>query len=219
MSGNRRQIKTICEEICKIYEYNNNGEVKKVSDTELITLLRTQPEEGCKALLEQYTGMVLAICRRRLGGLCTAEDIEELTSDILFLFWQKRDSLSEGRGNIRALLSTMAHRRCIDYYRSNSTRLSTRTQPVEEFADYLPDDNPTPEDQAVTAERSALLMDALHRLDPQEADLIIRKYYRGETAAAIAESLGMRTGTVEMRLSRIRLKLRKILEGGGNDDV
>lgn len=219
MSGNLRQIKTICEETGKYYEYNNDGEVKNVSDAELIKLLRTQPEEGCKALLEQYTGMVLAICRRRLGGLCTAEDIEELTSDILFMFWQKRDTLSDERGNIRALLSTMAYRRCIDYYRSNSTRLSTRTQPVEEIAEFLPDENPTPEEQAVTAERSALLMDALRRLDPADADLIIRKYYRGETAAAIAETLGMRTGTVEMRLSRIRQKLRSILEGGGNDDA
>ena len=212
-------INLSCEEIDKNYEYNNNGEGKNVSDTELITLLRTHPEEGCKALLDQYTGMVLAICRRKLGGFCTAEDIEELASDILFLFWQKRDMLSEERGNIRALLSTMANRRCIDYYRSNASKMNVRTQPIEELSEFLPDANPNPEEQAVSSERKTQLMDALRRLEPQDAELIVRKYYRGETAAMIAESLGMRTGTVEMRLSRIRQKLKGFLEGGGKDDA
>jgi len=204
----------------KNIEYNiENSEVKSVSDTELITLLRTHPEEGCKALLDQYTGLVLSICRRRLGGVCTAEDIEELTSDILFFFWQKRDILSEEHGTIRALLSTMANRRCIDYYRSNATKLGIKTEPVEDMAEYLPDDCPNPEEQAVSAERKTQLIDAIKQLEPQEAELIVRKYYRGETAAMIAKSLGMRTGTVEMRLSRIRQKLKELLGGGGNDDA
>ena len=110
-----------------------------MSDTELIALLQSQPEQGCKALLEQYTGLVLAICRRKLGGICTAEDIEELSSDILFEFWKKRELLSEKKGTVRALLATMADRRCIDYYRRNAGRCAVQTVPIEELKEDLPD--------------------------------------------------------------------------------
>ncbi|MBQ8922250.1 MAG: sigma-70 family RNA polymerase sigma factor [Oscillospiraceae bacterium] len=188
-----------------------------MSDAELIALLRTQPEQGCKALLEQYTGLVLAICRRRLGGICTAEDIEELAGDILFAFWQKRDRLSEKKGSVRALLVTMADRRCIDWYRRTAGRRAVQTVPIDEMTEELPDGIQTPEEQVIGGERKKEIIRALHQLDPQEADLILRKYYRGETASEIAASLGLRTGTVEMRLSRIRAKLRGLL-GGEHDD-
>ncbi len=188
-----------------------------MSDAELIALLRTQPEQGCKALLEQYTGLVLAICRRRLGGICTAEDIEELAGDILFAFWQKRDRLSEEKGTVRALLSTTADRRCIDYYRKIAAKRAVQTVPIEELREELPDSALTPEEQTVRNERKAAMIRALKQLSPQDADLILRKYYRGETAAGIAADLGLRTGTVEMRLSRIRTKLRNLL-GGEHDD-
>lgn len=188
-----------------------------MSDAELIALLRTQPEQGCKALLEQYTGLVLAICRRRLGGICTAEDIEELAGDILFAFWQKSSRLSEEKGSVRALLATMADRRCIDYYRKTAAKRNVQTVPIEELGDTLPCSSPNPEEQLIGSERKAAVIRALQQLDPKEADLILRKYYRGETAAGIAASLGIRTGTVEMRLSRIRTKLKNLL-GGEHDD-
>ncbi len=196
----------------------SDSEVKDVSDADLISLLRSHPEQGCKALLEQYTGLVLAICRRKLGGICTAEDIEELAGDILFAFWQKRDMLSEERGSVRALLTTMAGRRCIDYYRRKAGKRNVQTVPLDDLAEEPADRMQTPEEQYVSSERKAEILRALHNLDPKEAELIVRKYYRGETAAEIAASLGIRTGTVEMRLSRIRAKLRDMLGGEADDN-
>ena len=63
-------------------------DVTGVTDAELLKLLRERPDDGCTALLREYTGLVLAIVRRRLGGctFCSAEDMEELTSDILFSY-------------------------------------------------------------------------------------------------------------------------------------
>ena len=66
------------------------------------------------------------------------------------------------------------------------------------------------------AEQKQLLLTAIHGLSESDQELLIRKYYCGETAAEIAGSLSLRTGTVEMRLSRARQKLRAMIGGAEN---
>lgn len=185
-----------------------------VTDAELLKLLRERPEEGCTALLRQYTGLVLAIVRRKLGGctFCSAEDMEELTSDILFSFWQQRERIDPEKGSIRALLAVSASRRCIDWYRARAAK--PVSEPLEPFAETVADPALTPEDVCLTKERRQQLMQAILSLGEPDAEILIRKYYAGETASVIAERLSMRTGTVEMRISRAYQKLRNKLEGG-----
>lgn len=175
-------------------------------------MLREHPEEGCRLLLKQYTGLVLAICRRKLGGCCTAEDLEELTADILFAFYQKRDQISPEKG-IRALLTVMASRRCIDRYRSLTAKPSGSELPLDDAADTIPDEAPAPDVQAVQNDDRRRVMQAVHALGEPDSEIIIRKYFYGETAAEIGARLSMRTGTVEMRLTRARQKLRTMLGG------
>ena len=93
-----------------------------MTDAELLTLLLENPEQGCKYLLEHYTGLVLAVIRRKLGGVCTDEDMEELASDILFSFWQMRDRIDLEKGTLRGLLVTIAGRRCVDWYRAHASQ-------------------------------------------------------------------------------------------------
>lgn len=188
-----------------------------VTDTELLTALQEHPEQGCQYLLHEYTGLVLAICRKKLNGCCTGEDIEELTSDILFEFYQKREQLSAERGSIRGLLAVMANRRCIDFYRTMRARGRADSQPLELPEDTYADTAETPEERVITAERRNTLLKAIAALGEPDKEIIISKYYYGETSAEIADRLSMRTGTVEMRLSRARQKLKAML-GGAEDD-
>jgi RNA polymerase sigma-70 factor (ECF subfamily) len=183
----------------------------QMSDDELIRLLREDPEKGCEVLLRQYTPLVLSIARRRLSGCCTAEDIEEITADILFKCFQQRDKLSCADGSIRAYLATLTVRRCIDHYRSIANK--PVSEPVEPLAEHLADSAQTPDEQYVTDERKRRLMDAVKALGEPDTEIILRKYYQNETAAEIAAALGMNTGAVEMRLTRARKKLKEMLGG------
>lgn len=197
----------------------SNSEVMAVSDEDLLQMLLTQPERGCEQLLRQYTGLVLSICRNKLGGCCTDEDIEELASDILFAFWQRRDQISLQKGSIRALLSVMTVRRCIDRYRSAENRAQKQTQPLDSVALTAADPTPDPERQTVSQEQREALYAAVRALGEPDTEIVVRKYFYGETAANIARRLSMRTGAVEMRLSRARQKLRAMLEGGDGYDA
>ena len=186
-----------------------------MSDQELLKLLLEQPEYGCQQLLSEYTGLVLAICRKKLGGCCTAEDIEELASDILFEFYRKRAQISLTRGSIRSLLAVLAGRRCIDYYRAHSSGIhAMQAEDIDEKANTLPDPAMNPEETVLSAEQRRLVLEAIASLGEPDHETIMSKYYYGETAAEIAGRLSMRTGTVEMRISRAKQKLKALLRGG-----
>ncbi len=200
-------------------ELYSNSEVMAVSDADLLQLLLEQPERGCEQLLRQYTGLVLSICRNKIGGYCTNEDIEELTSDILFSFWQNREQISLQKGSIRALLSVVAVRRCIDWYRSSRNQAQRKTQPLDSILLTESDPSPDPERQTVSQEQRAELYEAVRSLGEPDTEIVVRKYLYGETAADIARRLSMRTGAVEMRLSRARKKLKAMLEGGDGYDA
>lgn len=60
-------------------------------------------------------------------------------------------------------------------------------------------------------ERQSLVQQALHRLAPRDADLLVLKYAEGWSARELGERLGMKTTTIEARLHRARGRLRSEL--------
>ncbi len=57
-------------------------------------------------------------------------------------------------------------------------------------------------------ERRTLVQQALHRLPPRDADLLLLKYAEGWSARELAERLGVKTVAIEARLHRARGRLR-----------
>jgi RNA polymerase sigma factor (sigma-70 family) len=62
-------------------------------------------------------------------------------------------------------------------------------------------------------ERQKLVQDALSRLAPRDAELLILKHAEGFGAREIAERLGVAVATIETRLHRARGRLRALLIG------
>jgi RNA polymerase sigma-70 factor (ECF subfamily) len=69
-------------------------------------------------------------------------------------------------------------------------------------------DQPSPLGWLLLDERRQIVRDALGRLPPRDADLLILKYAEGWTARELAERLNLEISTVEARLHRARRKLR-----------
>jgi RNA polymerase sigma-70 factor, ECF subfamily len=57
-------------------------------------------------------------------------------------------------------------------------------------------------------ERRGMVQQALHRLPPRDADLLVLKYAEGWSARELAGRLGVKTAAVEARLHRARGRLR-----------
>ena len=68
-----------------------------MNDKHLITKLKKRSQKALDQLISSYSAYVYTIARNILGGAFTAEDAEEITSDVFFRIWQTADSLDESR--------------------------------------------------------------------------------------------------------------------------
>ena len=69
-------------------------------------------------------------------------------------------------------------------------------------------ESPSPLAWLLLDERKKIVRDALGRLAPRDADLLMLKYTEGWTARQLAERLNLEISTVEARLHRAKRKLR-----------
>jgi RNA polymerase sigma-70 factor, ECF subfamily len=69
----------------------------------------------------------------------------------------------------------------------------------------------------VRDERQKLVQDALRRLPPRDAELLVLKYAEGFNARDLAERLGVAVPTIEARLHRARGRLRAELNRMSTD--
>lgn len=68
-----------------------------MNDRHLIINLKKRPQKALDILISSYSAYVYTIARNILGGAFTAEDAEEIASDVFFRIWQTADSLDESR--------------------------------------------------------------------------------------------------------------------------
>jgi RNA polymerase sigma-70 factor (ECF subfamily) len=69
----------------------------------------------------------------------------------------------------------------------------------------------------VRDERQELVREALRRLPPRDAELLLLKYAEGFTARMLSDRLGVTVPTIEARLHRARARLRAELTGLASD--
>lgn len=172
-----------------------------MTDSELLSLLDADPERGLAALISQYGGYVLTVVRSKLRDAASHEDIEETVSDVFIAFWQYRREHPGEEICLRAMLAVIAKRKAI-------TRFYALTkQPPPDDLDSLTVSDPSRPDESV------ILMQSVNDLGQPDSEIVLRKYYFGQSGKEIAAALGMTPDAVDQRLSRARKRLRKIWKG------
>ena len=58
-----------------------------MDDRELLRLLRADPEEGFRQLMDLYMSLVYSVVRARLGQVATPEDVEDCVSEAFAEFY------------------------------------------------------------------------------------------------------------------------------------
>lgn len=175
-----------------------------MSDEQLMKLLRDDPERGFAELVFTYSGYVCAIARNKLNSCGTEEDIEEAVSDVFVRFYRWMQAHPEEPVNIRAMLAVIAKRHCINRF------YALTRQPVCDSFEHLLSE---PADGRPAPDESVLLMQAVLALGEPESEIILRRFYFGQSSMEIGEALGMKPNTVDKKLSRSLKKLREQLGG------
>jgi RNA polymerase sigma-70 factor (ECF subfamily) len=160
-------------------------------------------DDQARALYAQHGGALLSYVRRLVADdRQTAEDIVQET---LVRAWRHGAELEVATA--RPWLYTTARRLVIDFYRAR------RVRPAESPADRL-DVMITPDavDQALDA---VLVADAVAALSPTHRAVIVECYYRGRSAAEVAQDQDIPVGTVRSRIHYALRALRLALQERG----
>lgn len=173
-----------------------------MKDKKLLSLISENPEKGLAETLDMYSAYVMKIVRTRLGDVCSNEDIEETVSDIFMIFFKAVSSGNVSVRSVKAYIAVISQRHCIDVFRKKSRQADTVCfDDISESALAEKDES-----------EKEKLLEALHELGEPDESIFFRKYFFGQKSSEIARDLHMRTNTVDKRISRGLVKLRKIME-------
>lgn len=179
-----------------------------MQDRVLLKKLKKDPEEGMKALIQEYAPLVYAVVRGKLNrGLFSEFDVEACVADTFSEFYLSFDKYNESLGSIKAYLCVMARHNAIDLVRKKMREglpLPLEEDIIEE-GDF--------EDAVFESELFGEAVKEIKALGEPDCEIVMRKFYFGESSKQIAESLGMTVSNVDTRTHRALLKLRKKMGG------
>lgn len=177
-----------------------------VRDEEWRELLRGNPEKGLKALMKQYGGLVYAVVKRCLPEFCEA-DVEECAANVFSEFYLDLEKYDPSKGSVKAWLCVIARHNAVDFSRKNPPSL--------ELDEEIAVSETTLESNLEEDELRKAVLEAVKSLGEPDREILLRKYYFGESSKQIAARLKMSASNVNARTSRAVGKLRESLKDWG----
>ncbi|MCT2592054.1 sigma-70 family RNA polymerase sigma factor [Streptomyces sp. N2-109] len=186
------------------------GRRPAVSDTDARRMMdlveRAQGGEadafGC--LYDQYNDTVYRYIYYRVGGRATAEDLTSETflralRRISTFTWQGRD--------FGAWLVTIARNLVADHFKSSRFRLEVTTGEMLDANEV----ERSPEESVLETLSNAALLDAVHRLNPQQQECVTLRFLQGLTVAETARIMGKNEGAIKTLQYRAVRTLARLL--------
>jgi len=150
-------------------------------------------------LFERHHVALFDFLSRMTGDRTAAED---LTQDVFLRMLKYRGTFRD-EGRFETWMSHIARNARTDYFRRRAA--VEMTDGIDVAAD-----PPGPTDAVERDEQTTLLRRALLQLPEDRRELIILARYRGLKHEAIADVLGVDSGTVKVRIHRALRELREI---------
>lgn len=151
---------------------------------------------------EQFKSIILrhqpAMQRMAESLLHHEADAEDAVQDAVIQLWQQREEL-EKVTQMEAYCIALVKRRCIDLLRRRHVPLSIDSP----LCDPPPDD---------TEERYEKALSMVHRLSPQQQQVILMKYEELQSSEEIARRLHISLPNLYTTLSRAYASLRELLK-------
>ncbi len=181
------------------------------SDSALLARFATTRDHDAFAeLVGRHGRMVLGVSRQVLGNDADADDVFQT----VFLILARKAGRIGWHDSVAGWLYDTTLRVCHRVRRGNARRAALlaalSSQPAVRSAPV-----PAPEDLTVAAEDRAVLLDELGNLPAKYRDPLVLCHIQGETCEEAARLLGCPVGTVKVRVSRAKERLRELLARRG----
>lgn len=177
-----------------------------MTEEHALALLRKKDPVGLSWFMDRYTPYVGTVIWNIIGRAMTAQDAEELCSDVFVTLWQKSDMIQPGK--VRGYLGSVARHKAYSLLRKWGFDLA-----LEEDIVSIPTDGP--EDILEEQEQIRIVREAVNAMTEPDREIFIRYYYYCQTATAIGREMKISPAGVRQRLKRGRDKLRAEFIMGG----
>jgi RNA polymerase sigma-70 factor, ECF subfamily len=190
------------------------------ADQHLMRSFAARDPGAADALYGRFAGRIYGLGLVMLGNDAAAQD---LVQDTFVKLWRSAGRYDRSRGKLETWVLLMARSLAIDAIRRRV--LEARTL---EHSDRpaLADQDPGPDDRAVTLDLTERARRAMSSLPPEQRAALELAYLGGKTSAEISDLEGIPVGTAKTRIRAALLRLREMLasdiesaKGVERDDV
>lgn len=178
-----------------------------MNDKKIISAIAARDEQMLAFVIQKYTRLLWKIAASVLINAASAQDVEECIADVFIYLWQHPEKYNPDKAKLSSWLSMVARSRAVDRYRK---LIKSREISIEEIAL----ENMGYEKAMTEDEEKEGLLSCVARLDEQEKELLVRRYYYEQKPAEIAVALNLPKKQVENRLYYVKQKLKRIMEIG-----
>lgn len=149
-----------------------------------------------------FAPRIKAFLRRTVSGI-EAEDVEDITHDIMMKVWSGRAGLSE----VKSLPSFM-----FEMSRNAALDLLKHRKAAGRYAEYrkMQPDSSSPADELEARDALREVMGEMDRLDGRGREIFLMNRRDGKTYSEISETLHISPRTVQYHISRILRRLRNL---------
>ena len=179
-----------------------------MSESEINDKLKHSPDDGHRAIFDQYYNYVYAIALRILRGALSMNDIEECVIDIFANIMLTYDP--DRSGSLKAYIGTVAKRNSINMLRKAKGKAYNNISiDSDDFGEIVSgtDVEKTAENKAV----SEAILNAIKALGEPDSIIIIQKYFYDRKSSEIGKIVGLSPTAVRARISRAMKKLKNDL--------
>lgn len=179
--------------------------MKPMTDEQLVSLIKKNPDKGIAVALELYAGQVKTICMAYLSG-CSPEDIEETIADCFVMLWKSIGRFDPQKGySLKSYLYGIARKTAISWFRKH--------RPGETLLldEEILKANIDIENETETREAQQILHAVVDAMDEPDRSVFILRFFYNQRVAEIARRLQISQKRVENGLYRGKEKLRIML--------
>ena len=179
-------------------------------------LLKDRKDEGFNQKIEDHyekqKAFLTAYGSKILGSKEKAEDA--LQECFLAIIERKANYADLSDDAFRKVAVTMMKYKCIDRLRREKKWANRAPDAYDDVLDGFDDLSVT----CLKKEREKMARDALKKVDPLGQQILYLKYFEEKSYKEIAEALAISTNLVQVKLYRIKQKLRKMLGEEGENE-
>ena len=178
-----------------------------MKDADLLKILYENTSYGIEVAIDTYGKAVKTICQTILSGF-SEEDVEEAVSDTFVGLWKALDRIKlERETGLKEYLYGIARRTALNKRRKLAKEHNTSQ--IDEVKELVSEQDV--EKNLIDKAECRIIYELINDMKSPDKEIFTLRYFNQNTIKEIANKLVLKTKTVENKLARGKVKLRKQL--------